>query len=102
MKSWHVHVVVDKTWTNFKLHYEAEHASLRRVCGSTMRSTSYHQANLLASRVLDEVKKVKTSVTEALNILSTSGSNDEHMPPLSEKKLIQLLKIKDNATSSNI
>ena len=51
-----------------------------------MRSTESHQASLLASRVLDEVKEVKTPVTEALNMLSTGVTNDENMPPSSENK----------------
>ena len=86
MKTWHVRPMVDKTWNNFKLHFETEHASLRRVRGTTMRSTAYHQANLLASQVLNEVKEVKTSVTEALNMLSTGVLNEENMSPPSENK----------------
>ena len=101
MKSWHVRPVVDKTWTNFKLHFEAEHSGLRRVRGATMRTTSYHQANLLTSRVLNEVKEVKASVTEVLNMLSTGGSNDETCHHHLKTKLIQLLKMKDNARSSH-
>ena len=86
MKSWHVRPVLDKTWINFKLHFEIELASLRRARGTTMRSIAYHQASLLASRVIEEVKEVKTSVTEALNMLSTSMTNDEIMPPYSDYK----------------
>ena len=86
MKTWHTQPNVDKTWNNFKLQFEDGHASLRRVRGTTMRSTAYHQANLLSTQVLNEVKEVKTSVTDALYMLSTNDENEENIPPPSENK----------------
>ena len=53
MKSWHVRPVLDKTWINFKIHFETEHVSLRRVRGDDMRITAYRQASLLVSLVID-------------------------------------------------
>jgi len=86
MKTWYARPVVDKTWINFKDHFEAEHASLRRVIGTTMRNVSLHQANVLASQVLDEVKHVKTFVAEVLLLLSTGDGNKENARPSTENK----------------
>ena len=86
MKLWHRQPNVDKTWSNFKLHFEDEHASLRRVWGTTMRITAYHQASLLSTQVLNGVKAVKTSVINALYMLSTNDENEENIPPPSENK----------------
>ena len=45
-----------------------------------MRSAGYHQANMLASQVLTEVKSVQEAVLQALQTHSLER-NDEHIPP---------------------
>ena len=53
MRTWHQRLAVDKTWINFKTHSEDEHNILHRVRGATMRNTAFHQANMLATQVLE-------------------------------------------------
>ena len=50
--------------------------SVRIVWGTMMRSKDPHQANLLATQVLNEVKDVKTSVQEVLLLLVEDNKHD--------------------------
>ena len=43
-KQWHTKQQADKTWQNFKVHFDTEHYALRNVRGLTMRSTAFHSA----------------------------------------------------------
>ena len=53
---------IEKKWAKFKTHFEAAHRSLREIRGTTMRSSSFNQINM----ILAEVHSVKESVLSAI------------------------------------
>ena len=80
LTEWNAKTLTDKTWLHFKSHFTAAYKNLRATRGKTMRSAGYHQANMLASQVLTEVKSVQEAVLQALQTHSLER-NDEHVPP---------------------
>ena len=65
----------DRDWTTLKKHFEAAYALLKVVHGPTMRSTAYHQVNMLQTQVLTQMQDVKTSFDQALAQLPTNPSH---------------------------
>ena len=66
LRDWLAKPAQDKTWHNFKLHFETEHDSLRDIRGITMQQAGFHQANYVADRVLSEVESVQDNVIQLL------------------------------------
>ena len=46
--NWHNLPDIQQTWPNFKSHFSNARHNLKKVRGKTMRSTSYHQASMMA------------------------------------------------------
>lgn len=58
----------DKTWENFKLHFEDEYDKLKQVRGATIHHAGFHQANIIMSlRVMEVVQSVHHSVLQFLH-----------------------------------
>ena len=77
-KKWHIKTPIDKTWNNFKIHFDTEHQALRKVRGITMRSTAFHSA-AMASEIIEEIKGVKESVNI---VLRAREEDQENTPPV--------------------
>ena len=86
LRAWHKRPAVQKTWPNFKTHFEDEHRILRRVRGTTMRNTAYHQANMLASKVMEELQEVKAAVREEFQNLHSHDQYEDSTPSQKEEK----------------
>ena len=71
--------------TRFQIHFEAIHTFLKIVRVPTMKSTAYHQANMLQTRVLTEIQVMKSSVDHALSQINTSQTTD---PPNQDQMCI--------------
>ena len=66
-----------RDWTTFKTHFEAAYAILKVVRGPMMKSTAYHQANILQTQVLNWMQDVKLSVDQALAQIPSSSSSSQ-------------------------
>ena len=64
-----------RDWVTFNTHFEAAYALLKVVRGPAMKSTAYHQVNMLQAQVLTQMKDVKASVDQALAQLPTTSSH---------------------------
>ena len=76
-KKWHTKAQIDKTWVNFKIHFDAEHQALRKVRGITMRSTAFHSA-AMATEIIAELQNVKETMHVALMVRE---QEQENIPP---------------------
>ena len=73
-KAWHAKPDADKTWANFKTHFEDEHDTLLEIRGLDMNNTAYHQAHSIAQTIvennnktfLQDMKDIEASVLEAI------------------------------------
>jgi hypothetical protein len=84
LKDWYSKPLLEKTWTNFQTHFEDEYDKLRLVRGTTMQQAGFHQANFIASQVLEEVNRVQENVLQKLDDFN---QNKENIPetPIEEK-----------------
>ena len=53
-------------WSDFKTHFEASHSILKTKHGQIIKSSSFHQANILAEQVRTEMENIQTNVLQAL------------------------------------
>ena len=76
----------DKTWANFKTHFHEHQLKLKKVRGPTMQQAGYHHANLLASRISQDIdEKLQERDSNMIAMLQSSltgtscssSSNDE-------------------------
>ena len=58
LTEWLAKPAIARTWISFKTHFTWAYKNLKAIRGKTIRSEDYHQANMLASQVLTEVKNV--------------------------------------------
>ena len=77
LKSWIEKREDEKNWTNFKLHFEDEHDKLKLIRGMTMKHAGFHQANFIASQVMEEVQSVQSNVLQLLQ----KQEDKENLPP---------------------
>ena len=90
---WMAKPIVDKTWNNFKTHFDDAYQYLLNVRGETMQTTSFQQqANLLSQQIIDlnhkreldkeeifrMVDDAKSSILSAVtSVPSVQGSKEE-------------------------
>ena len=100
---------IDKTWVNFKTHFEAAHKRLRGLRGPTMRNSSFQQTvNSITQEVLREIKSDRDEVFDRLtrtesNIiaaLSISGSSSSDSSPTATSSLSSSIKQIVNVASN--
>ena len=75
LKTWFDKPEREKTWTNFKMHFETEHDRLKLVRGTTMQHAGFHHANFIASQVMKEVQGVQANVLELLQCHEVDKEN---------------------------
>jgi hypothetical protein len=68
--TWNEKTAVNKTWVNFKSHFENAHKALRLVRGKTMSDSGFQQANYLATQVLVEMQQVQDPFFKPFKILT--------------------------------
>ena len=83
---------VDKTWVNFKTHFESAHRSLREVRGNTMRSSSFNQVNM----ILAEVNNVRESVLSAIALAVPEQQNED--VPSSHTEMVNQVSTREQAS----
>ena len=77
LRLWVGKAQADKTWVNFKAYFEEAHHTLKATRGKTMKSSSFHTINMLATQALAEVQAVQASVLQALEKIP----DKENVPP---------------------
>ena len=73
--TWYDRPLIEKTWLNFKLHFSLAHRKLKKVRGTTVRNTTFHQVNQIAAKLSDDIATMKVDVLSRLN-----NWNDRHHP----------------------
>ena len=86
LKSWYDTPIANQTWMNFKMHFEDEHDKLKLIRGETMKHAGFHQANHVASQVMEEVQSVQHSVLQLLQCQETNKENTPPPPEIPEQK----------------
>ena len=80
--------MVNQLWTNFKTHFEDEYDKMKLVRGTTMHQAGFHQANFIASQVMEEVHKVyKTMFSNSLIDLTMTRKTMHHRHQLNKKRI---------------
>jgi hypothetical protein len=92
LKDWYGKPILDKTWTNFQTHFEDEYDKLRLVRGTTMQQAGFHQANFVASQVLEEVNRVQENVLQRLDDFN---QNKENIPDTHPEEKANMTKTDD-------
>ena len=75
----------DKTWDNFKKHFNEAYWELRQVRGPTIKNTPFHQAHSLVEKISDDFNKMRA---EVLHTITTSTPTVPTNPTLSEMSTI--------------
>ena len=60
----------DQTWAHFKRHFSAAHRSLKKVRGTQIKSTAFHQANNLAVEVNSNIAELRDELRETMSMFS--------------------------------
>ena len=83
--NWNYFLRVAHTWATFKTHFTTARRYLKKSRGRTMRSATFHQANIMASNldnvhaeVLSEVQNVQINFIEVM----TSVQPPEKVPKI--------------------
>ena len=63
------------TWQRFKTHFNTAHKALRKVCGKTIRNTSYFQANQVITEVNSNINKMKTDILDNMSLLHNQSQH---------------------------
>ena len=74
LSEWHNKPKVDKTWDNFKDHFKKAQLELKEIRGPSMLQPGQHHANLLASKIRDDMNNRNT---EMLQLIQTALTENE-------------------------
>ena len=76
LTKWNNKAEGDKTWSNFKLHFQQAQQNLKDVRGPTMQQSGYHHANALADQIRTELQtKFQHRDTEIMSMLQSISDN---------------------------
>ena len=80
LENWIIRPTVDKTWVNFKAHFETAHKYLTQLSGPLMKNSSFvNTANAITVSVIESVKEElnddQTRVFQRLNETESSILN---------------------------
>jgi hypothetical protein len=84
LKNWYDLPQDQKSWANFKLHFEEEYDKLKLIRGESMEHAGFHQANFIASQLKDEVQSVQHNVLQLLKKHEDDKENTPPPPPVKE------------------
>ena len=94
LKAWYSKPTLDKTWPNFKTHFEDEYDKMKLVRGTTMHQAGFHQANFIASQVMEEVHNVQNNVLQLIDKFDNNKENTAPPPPIEQQA--NITKTSDN------
>ena len=57
---------VEHTWVNFKVHFAGAQRKLKKIRGPTVRDSTFHQGNQLATHLTDDYSTLKPDVLTTL------------------------------------
>ena len=80
MGAWYDRPPAEKTWVNFKTHFSQAHRKLKKVRGTTMRNTTFHQVNQLAEQINNDFAHLESDVLTSINEWSVARKTPD--PPL--------------------
>ena len=75
IKDWLRRPVADHTWANFKTHFEAARELLRKIRGADMANTAYHQANLIANSVRNDMEHTEQNLLQSIATLCAESTH---------------------------
>ena len=113
LETWIVKPAADRTWVNFKAHFEDAHSTLRKVRGPLMRNTTFNNtANAISASVINSVREElnedRSRVFQRLDETESSIITALHATPsisttpsLEDETTISTLTEKVNATTSD-
>ena len=66
LDKWYNHPANEHTWDNFKTHFDEAREILRQVRGPDMNNSPYHQVNMLAQSIRDDMMETKQTLLQAI------------------------------------
>ena len=91
IKEWNARPANQKSWINFKTHFNAAHRELKLIRGPTMRNTAFHQAHQVANDLSRDFNHMRDDVMAVMHSISMmkeatdTGEETEPAPPAIEK-----------------
>ena len=79
--TWLVRLTDRQTWVNFKTHFTTAHTELSKVRGSSVRGSTFHQANTTVEALTVEMVHIRDKLQESINSLSTVTPPTIQPPP---------------------
>ena len=81
----------EHTWVNFKTHFTAAQRKLKKIRGPTVRDTTFHQVNQLATKLTEDFSSFKSDVLTSLHDLGTSPPPGivQPLPPSSYQRNVE-------------
>ena len=93
IKEWNARPTVQKTWINFKTHFNAAYRELKLIRGPTMRNTAFHQAHQVAHDLSRDFTHTRDEIMAAMNTVTMMQDKSnayyddttETSPPVTDK-----------------
>ena len=114
LENWIIRPAVDKTWVNFKAHFETAHANLTQLRGPLMKNSSFvNTANAITASVIESVKeelsddrsrvfqRLDETESSILNALTTTPRTSNTSIVTDDESTTSTLTEKVNATVSD-
>jgi hypothetical protein len=94
---WNEKLTIEKTWTQFKLHFAAAHRQYKHMQGESAATSSYHSAN---ATVIHNEDQMAEATIGALSNLATSTAADRGVVAALTQANSRLAKqLEDNSTN---
>ena len=79
--TWNKKTSGDKTWTNFKTHFQTAQQELKEIRGPTMKQAGYHHANHLATEMRNELRNNQMEMMALVQSMQNSPNHNYDDPP---------------------
>ena len=78
----------EKTWDNFKIHFQNAQQTLKDIRGPTMAQAGYQHANHLATELRNEFRENQTQMLALMQNLSEKEQEIEHDNQVEDDKVL--------------
>ena len=76
LERWYDRPPVEHTWVNFKVHFAGAQRKLKKIRGPTVRDSTFHQVNQLATHLTEDFSTLKSDVLTTLASVNSVSTQD--------------------------
>ena len=74
LSEWHELDADDQTWRTFKRHFNNAYRALKKVRGTVIKNTPFHEANSMAQQLHDDISDLRSEFRNSMHLITQENN----------------------------